>query len=124
MHMVLYLMVLVIQISRLLSDANGYSMIANGGSTPTASGSILKVVRGLAVYSRQQTFKVTISQYNGYIISADCDYLNFDYENDKTGNSDVNNSLTSIVSTSASRTDVTALSQSPSFFGIWIISNK
>jgi hypothetical protein len=76
----------------LLSDANGYSMIANNGSTPTGTGFYFKGCKRMSGTLKATNFKSTLSQKNGYIINSDCNSLAFDYENDRTGTSDINNS--------------------------------
>ncbi|WP_230161500.1 hypothetical protein [Peribacillus simplex] len=92
----------------LLSDANGYSMIANSQTTPTASGFYFKNCQRLTGIIKATNFKPTLSQLNGHHIDASCVNLSFDYENDKASSlaSDVNNSVTSVILSAQKKVNV------------------
>ena len=84
-----------------LSDANGYSAIANGTNIATASGFYFTNCTRFSGILKAANFKAQLTQKNGYVIEANCVDLCFDYENDRPESlaADINNSASSIVIT-------------------------
>ncbi|MFB5283662.1 hypothetical protein [Peribacillus sp. Hz7] len=85
----------------MLSDANGYSMIAKNVSA-TAVGFYFKGSKRISGDIKSTIFKSTISQLRGYYIDAGCSELSLEYSNDRD-QQDINLSASSVITNASSK---------------------